>query len=80
MKHENIVELKEIITYQKEDQEDDDDKAKDKFSSFGLEIGDIFMVFEYCFCDLSGLLKTKEINITDSHIRSYMKQLLSGRV
>lgn len=75
MKHDNIVKLKDIITYKKED--DDDEKASDHNTN-GFVTGDIFMVFEYCFCDLSGLLKTKDVKITDLHIKSYMKQLLSG--
>eukprot|EP01035_Chromulina_nebulosa_P019760 gene19760-25693_t len=70
--HENIVKLKEMIVYQ--DNDDDDESL----NTYKLKKGDIFMVFEYVPFDLSGLLKTKEANITEMHIKSYMKQLLRG--
>jgi serine/threonine protein kinase len=60
LKHENIIALKEIIVYKDED-ENEEHSSSDLFGEGGLVKGDIFMVFEYCFGDLSGLLKTKEV-------------------
>lgn len=60
LKHENIIALREIIVYKPED-ESEEHKSNELFGTGGLTVGDIFMVFEYCFGDLSGLLKTKEV-------------------
>jgi hypothetical protein len=60
LKHENVVALKEIIVYKPED-EDSEGKHNEVFTAGELTVGDVFMVFEYCFSDLSGLLKTKEV-------------------
>lgn len=60
LKHENIVALKEIIVYKPEDDENEE-KRNEVFTAGELSVGDVFMVFEYCFSDLSGLLKTKEV-------------------
>ena len=47
-----------------------------------LDSGDIpknvFMVFEYLEYDLTGIIETKEIKITQDHIKSWSKQLLKG--
>jgi serine/threonine protein kinase len=36
------------------------------------------MVFEYMDHDLTGLLDTPGVRLTDAHIKCYMKQLLEG--
>ena len=36
------------------------------------------MVFDYMEYDLTGILETKEINLTQDHIKSWARQLLSG--
>jgi len=38
----------------------------------------VFMVFEYLEYDLFGILETPEIRLTQDHIKSWSKQLLSG--
>ncbi|PWA73947.1 GPCR kinase [Artemisia annua] len=38
----------------------------------------IYLVFEYMEHDISGLLSCPDINFTESQIKCYMKQLLSG--
>jgi RIO-like serine/threonine protein kinase len=35
-------------------------------------------VFEYIPYDLSGLIKSKDIVVSEMHVMSYMKQILSG--
>lgn len=62
LKHENIVTLKEIVT------------SKEK----GEIPKNVFMVFEYHEYDLTGILKTNEIRLTQDHIKSWAYQLLSG--
>jgi serine/threonine protein kinase len=73
MSHPNIVLLREIITYDKEGEENNND-----FKSKGIFLGDVFMVFEYCDYDLAGLLKSPHFIITDDLVRSYTNQLLQG--
>jgi len=64
LKHKNIVELKEIVTSKEQG---------------GGEIPkNVFMVLEYMEYDLAGILKTKEINFTQDHIKSWSQQLLHG--
>eukprot|EP00970_Alexandrium_tamarense_P002505 scaffold358_cov207-Alexandrium_tamarense.AAC.35 len=38
----------------------------------------VFMVFEYLEFDLTGIIETPEIKITQDHIKSWSKQLLKG--
>jgi len=38
----------------------------------------VFMVFEYLEYDLTGILETPEIRLTQDHVKSWSKQLLSG--
>jgi len=38
----------------------------------------VFMVFEYLEYDLFGLLETPDIRLTQDHVKSWSKQLLSG--
>ena len=38
----------------------------------------VFMVFEYLEYDLTGVLETPEIRLTQDHIKSWTKQLLAG--
>jgi len=74
LKHKNIVALKEIITF--EGQENSESESEQRFQS-----GDVFMVFEYVDFDLAGLIKKcqkREIKFTENHIRSFAKQLLEG--
>lgn len=62
LKHDNIVELKEIVT------------SKD-----GSNIPkNVFLAFEYLEYDLTGIIETKDIKITDEHIKSWSNQLLKG--
>ncbi|KAL7522079.1 hypothetical protein ACHAWX_006777 [Stephanocyclus meneghinianus] len=60
--HPNIVQLKEIVT-----SKDSGDIPKN-----------VFMVFEYLEFDLTGIIDTPEIKLTQDHIKSWSKQLLSG--
>ena len=74
VRHPNIVELFCIITYLPGD--DDADGSMER--THGFAAGDIFMVFEYVDYDLSGLLKCRDVDLTEQHVRSYAKQLLEG--
>lgn len=60
--HENIVTLKEIVTSKEQ----------------GEIPKNVFMVFEYLEYDLTGVLETPEIRLTQDHIKSWTKQLLAG--
>eukprot|EP00934_Nitzschia_sp_Nitz4_P000261 Nitzschia sp. Nitz4//scaffold5_size260463//176785//178425//NITZ4_001001-RA/size260463-augustus-gene-0.16-mRNA-1//1//CDS//3329555397//261//frame0 len=60
--HENIVTLKEIVTSKEQ----------------GALPKDVFMVFEYMEYDLTGVLETQEIRLTQDHVKSWSQQLLSG--
>jgi serine/threonine protein kinase len=71
LKHDNIVMLHDIITFNKEGE-------GNEYEQKGIADGDIFMVFEYVDYDLFGVLKSPSVKLTSMHIRSYMKQLLSG--
>jgi cyclin-dependent kinase 12/13 len=62
LKHDNIVQLKEIVT-----SKDSGDIPKN-----------VFMVFEYCEFDLTGIIESQEIKITQDHVKSWSNQLLKG--
>ena len=57
--HENIVRLREIVIYDTDlDREEVNEQTA---QSTGLVHGDIFMMFEYCDFDLSGLLRSPSV-------------------
>lgn len=58
----NVVTLKEIVTSKGQ----------------GEVPKNVFMVFEYLEYDLTGILETPEIRLTQDHIKSWSNQLLSG--
>lgn len=58
LKHENIVSLKEMITY---DSENDTDMTSELAQTTGIVHGDIFMMFEFCEFDLSGLMRNPKV-------------------
>jgi len=62
LNHPNVVILKEIVT------------SKDS----GKVPKNVFMVFEYLEYDLTGILETREIRLSQDHIKSWTYQLLSG--
>mmetsp|Transcript_969 Transcript_969/g.1211 ORF Transcript_969/g.1211 Transcript_969/m.1211 type:complete len:480 (+) Transcript_969:111-1550(+) len=63
LRHENIVELKEIVTSKGQDQK---------------TLKNVYMVFEYLDHDLAGLLDSPEVTMSETHTKCYMKQLLNG--
>jgi len=70
--HPNIVHLREIVYY---------DETCNKESSLvdkKFQSGDVFMVFEFVDYDLSGLLKSSGITLTEQHAKCYLEQLLRG--
>jgi cyclin-dependent kinase 12/13 len=67
LRHENIVLLKEIVTGQNA-----------KTSNVMRNRHEIYMVFEYVDNDLTGLLDTPSVIFTESHVKTYAKQLLEG--
>ncbi len=71
--HPNIVQLREIVTYDENDKDKEPTLADKKF-----ETGDVFMVFEFVDYDLSGLLKSSGVQLTENHARCYTHQLLKG--
>lgn len=62
LNHENIVQLKEIVT-----SKDHTDIPKN-----------VFLAFEYLEYDLTGIIETREIKLTQDHIKSWSNQLLKG--
>lgn len=62
LNHPNIVDLKEIVT-----SKDQGDIPKN-----------VFMVFEYLEYDLTGIIESPEIKLTQDHIKSWSNQLLKG--
>lgn len=62
LNHDNIVHLIEIVT-----SKDSGDIPKN-----------VFMVFEYLEFDLTGIIQTPEIKLTQDHIKSWSDQLLRG--
>lgn len=62
LRHENIVQLKEVVTS----------------TGFGDIPKNVFMVMEYCEYDLTGIIETAEIKISQDHIKSWSNQLLQG--
>jgi serine/threonine protein kinase len=70
--HKNIVNLFEVVTY------NGDETDEPTVTNKGFNIGDIFMVFEFVEFDLSGLLKSSGLILTDNHVKSFLMQLLEG--
>lgn len=67
LRHENIVNLKEIVTGQNQNK----NRAR-------RNKHEIYMVFEYVDHDLTGLMDTPSIRFTEAQVKTYAKQLLSG--
>lgn len=67
LRHENIVNLKEIVTGKNQNR----NKAR-------RNKHEIYMVFEYVDHDLTGLMDTPSIRFTEAQVKTYAKQLLSG--
>lgn len=72
--HENIVNLKGIVTGRGPDQGDGDASGSEQRPS----AGSIYMVFEYMDHDLTGLMDTPAVRFTEAQIKCYMVQLLQG--
>ena len=66
LNHENIVNLKEIVT----DKEDALEFKRDK--------GAFYLVFEYMDHDLTGILSQTQFSFTDAHLKSLCRQMLAG--
>lgn len=62
LSHDNIVQLKEVVT-----SKDSGDIPKN-----------VFIVMEYLEFDLTGIIETPEIKLTQDHIKSWSRQLLQG--
>jgi serine/threonine protein kinase len=60
--HPNIVKLKEVVT--------------SRASEATRNKGSVFMVFEYCECDLVGLMKASKLS--EPHIMCLLKQLMEA--
>lgn len=67
LRHENIVNLKEIVTGQNQNR---NQSARNKH--------EIYMVFEYVDHDLTGLMDTPDVKFTEAHVKTYVQQLLKG--
>ena len=67
LRHENIVNLKDIVTGQNQNR----NKAR-------RNKHEIYMVFEYVDHDLTGLMDTPSIRFSEAQVKTYAKQLLSG--
>jgi len=65
LQHPNIVKLREIVTSNEQGENGETPK-------------NVFMVFEYLEFDLTGILETPEIRLTQDHIKSWSQQLLQG--
>ncbi|KAL4635397.1 cyclin-dependent kinase 13-like [Arapaima gigas] len=66
LSHKSIINMKEIVT----DKEDALDFKNDK--------GAFYLVFEYMDHDLMGLLESGLVHFNESHIKSFMRQLMEG--
>uniref|UniRef100_W5N249 Cyclin dependent kinase 13 n=1 Tax=Lepisosteus oculatus TaxID=7918 RepID=W5N249_LEPOC len=66
LNHKSIINMKEIVT----DKEDALDFKNDK--------GAFYLVFEYMDHDLMGLLESGLVHFNESHIKSFMRQLMEG--
>lgn len=72
--HENVIKLKEIVTSQ-----DDEKNDQDRPSADGNKYkGGIYMVFEYMDHDLTGLADRPGMRFSVPQIKCYMRQLLTG--
>lgn len=73
MKNENIVCLREIVTYNDEETEakTSDEMKEDSVADKGFSIGDVFMVFEFVDYDLSGLLKSPGFVLSDQQVMRF---------
>lgn len=70
MKNENIVCLREIVTYNEEtDTKMSDEMKEDSIADKGFSIGDVFMVFEFVDYDLSGLLSSPGFVLSEQQVR-----------
>jgi serine/threonine protein kinase len=67
LRHENIVNLIEMVTSQ-----------QGTAGAHTSRKGDIFMVFEYMDYDLTGLLDTQGIHFSEAQVKCYAQQLLRG--
>lgn len=67
LKHENIVNLKEIVT-----------GVNPHKNRARRNKHEIYMVFEYMDHDLTGLMDTPGIQFSEAQVKTYMQQLLSG--
>lgn len=77
LQHENVIQLKEIVTYEKDETEINTNFINtNSNTNIKFNYGDVFMVFEYAEFDLAGLIN--EVAFTKNHIKSYMYQLMEG--
>ncbi|KAM7277466.1 hypothetical protein ACFE04_019332 [Oxalis oulophora] len=70
--HDNVINLKEIVTSPGRDQDDQGKQDGNKYK------GGIYMVFDYMDHDLTGLADRPGLRFTIPQIKCYMKQLLTG--
>lgn len=70
--HENIIKLKEIVTSQGPEMDEQRKPDGNKYN------GSIYMVFEYMDHDLTGLADRPGLRFTIPQIKCYMRQLLTG--
>ncbi|XP_058185129.1 cyclin-dependent kinase C-1-like [Rhododendron vialii] len=70
--HENVIKLKEIVTSQGPEADEQGKQDGNKYNS------NIYMVFEYMDHDLTGLSDRPGLRFTIPQIKCYMKQLLTG--
>lgn len=68
LKHENIVQLKEIVT----------GANQNTVSTSLRNKHEIYMVFEYVDNDLTGLMDIPSLKFTEGQVKTYMQQLLNG--
>lgn len=73
MKNENIVCLREIVTYNDEEAETktSNEMKEDSIADKGFSIGDVFMVFDFVDYDLSGLLKSPGFVLSDQQVMRF---------
>ncbi|XP_010267881.1 PREDICTED: cyclin-dependent kinase C-2-like isoform X2 [Nelumbo nucifera] len=70
--HENIIKLKEIVTSQGPEMDEQGKPDGNKYK------GSIYMVFEYMDHDLTGLSDRPGMRFSVPQIKCYMRQLLTG--
>eukprot|EP00127_Corallochytrium_limacisporum_P004159 Clim_evm104s157 gene=Clim_evmTU104s157 len=76
LNHKNLVSLLEIVTDQ--GKEESANGENDHINPLKLANLSLYLVFEYCDYDLSGLLRSGLVTLSELQVKSYTYQMLQG--